>query len=363
MNIKELKQALPYIFKAGLVPNLIGLHGTGKSAVLRQIAKEMEYSFFPIFAGQVSDQGEIIGLPEFVRDGSGNATDTRFIHPTLLPKKPKSILFIDELGQVNKDVRGMLFQLVLEGNMLDYQLPEDSYVATAMNPGTEDYDGNDIFTNKAFGDRFVHIIFSPTQEEFLEYMQSKHGKTDFIDFLRNHREFIEDASLISPDLSFVKPSRRSGDRLQTLENTGIPKALFIECMMGIMGREAAVAYRSHLESVALIPRFDDVVTRGSKVLDPFFIEGEMSRTDVIATTCGDIVATLVKNDADLTPEQCKNLLDYLLVIPVENSISFMTEVKNKKPHQFLQTNFRKYICESDKLLAIIKETRETVKKA
>ena len=44
MNITQLNQSLPFLVKSGLVPNIIGKHGIGKSSVIAQYAKENGYS-------------------------------------------------------------------------------------------------------------------------------------------------------------------------------------------------------------------------------------------------------------------------------------------------------------------------------
>lgn len=364
MNIAQLTQALPYIWKAGLVPNLIGLHGTGKSQVVKQIAKKAGLGFYPLFAGQVSDAGEVVGLPEFDRDKDGKAIDTRYVHPRLLPKVEKSVLFIDELGHANKDIRNLLFQLVLEGQMLDYNLPANSHLIAAMNPGTEDYDGNDIFSNKAFADRFVHIIFSPTEEEYISFMKEKYGKaTDYIQFLDNQRQFIEQKDLASFDLSFVKPSRRSGDRFQALINTEMPEELLFEAGMGIIGVPATLAYRSFLASQIKIPTGEEILNGGVKVMDKFM--GENPRLDVIATVSQNIEETM-KTITDLTREQVTNLKNFMELIPVENSYGFLLSLQKSNLVHFAGEDFRELISENadfvNKIVGPAKKARAEYKK-
>ena len=189
MNITQLKESLPFLIKSGLVPNIIGKHGIGKSSVIAQYAKENGYSFHPFFLGQMSDTGDLLGLPEFDRDLNGKAVSTNFIHPAKLPKKPRSILFFDELNRASKDLLQAIFQLALEGTIHDYTLPADSAIIMAMNPATDDYSVLD-FADKAFADRFVHINLDPTHEEFHSYMCSKYGDSSVSDFLRQQTKLL-----------------------------------------------------------------------------------------------------------------------------------------------------------------------------
>jgi MoxR-like ATPase len=194
MNITQLKESLPFIIQAGLVPNIIGKHGIGKSSVVAQYAKDNGYSFHPFFLGQMSDTGDLLGLPEFERDSTGKALSTNFIHPAKLPKKPRSILFFDELNRASKDLLQAIFQLALEGTIHDYSLPEDSAIIMAMNPATDDYSVLD-FADKAFADRFVHINLDPSHEEFHSYMNSRYSKSTVSSFLQQQTKLLEDEDL------------------------------------------------------------------------------------------------------------------------------------------------------------------------
>jgi MoxR-like ATPase len=208
MNIEQLKTVLPFLKESGLVPNVIGKHGIGKSSVIAQFAKDNGYSFHPYFLGQMSDSGDILGLPEFNRNKEGKALSVSFVHPDKLPKKPKSILFFDELNRASKDLLQAIFQLALEGTLHDYELPKDSMIIMAMNPATDDYSVLD-FADKAFADRFVHINLDPTHEEFHNYMRSRYGTSDISRFLETQTKLLEELDLAPVTLDFVKPSRRS----------------------------------------------------------------------------------------------------------------------------------------------------------
>jgi MoxR-like ATPase len=113
MNISQLTESLSFLKKAGLVPNIIGKHGIGKSSLVAQFAKDNGYSYHPFFLSQLSDQGDILGLPEFNRNKEGKALSVSFVHPDKLPKKPRSLLFFDELNRASKDLLQGIFQLAM----------------------------------------------------------------------------------------------------------------------------------------------------------------------------------------------------------------------------------------------------------
>lgn len=337
MNIKQLTESLPFLIQAGLVPNIIGKHGIGKSSVVKQFADDNGYGFYPFFLGQMNDTGDLLGLPEFDRDKNGKALSTSFIHPAKLPKKPRSILFFDELNRASKDLLQAIFQLALEGTIHDYTLPPDSAIIMAMNPATDDYAVLD-FGDKAFADRFVHINLDPTHEEFHNYMSSRYGTSTVSEFLRQQTKLLEETDLSAVTLDFVKPSRRSWDRLQKLENTGMPENLFREAGMGIVGAAAMIAYSSYKETQVKILDGKEVLQNFPKVKDRFvgYFKNpktgeaiEVPRTDIVSTVCssvGEEITAKLKNNK-LKEAEAKNFLDFLLEAPIENAYATLLSLK------------------------------------
>lgn len=328
MNISQLTNSLSFLKQAGLVPNIIGKHGIGKSSLVAQFAKDNGYSYHPFFLSQLSDQGDILGLPEFNRNSEGKALSVSFVHPDKLPKKPRSLLFFDELNRASKDLLQGIFQLALEGTLHDYTLPEDSMIVMAMNPATDDYSVLD-FADKAFADRFVHINLDPTHEEFHGYMNSCYKDSNVSRFLQQQTKLLEESDLAPVTLDFVKPSRRSWDRLQKLENTGIPENLFRECGMGIVGTAAMIAYGSWKESQVRILDGKDILANYDKVRNTYISyfknpktgeELESPRTDVVtqvSSTTGEEIKRLLA-DKTITDEQVKNFHKFLMDSPIEN---------------------------------------------
>ena len=366
MNITQLKESLPFLIESGLVPNIIGKHGIGKSSVVAQYAKENGYTFHPFFLGQMSDNGDLLGLPEFNRDDNGKATSVSFIHPSKLPKKARSILFFDELNRASKELPQAIFQLALEGTLHDYSLPEDSAIIMAMNPATDDYSVLD-FADKAFADRFVHINLDPTHEEFHEYMNNRYKNSPISDFLRQQTKLLEETDLKAVTLDFVKPSRRSWDRLQKLELTNMPENLFREAGMGIVGTAAMIAYSSWKENQIKIIDGKEVLDNYDKSRESFLKyfrnvqtgeSLENPRTDIVSTVCSstleEITSRLKGNT--LTEGNAKNFVAFLLDTPIENAYATLLPLKSIS--QFTtNTHMKNHVLENKELVSKIKEAR------
>jgi hypothetical protein len=367
MNITQLKESLPYLFKAKLVPNVIGKHGIGKSSVISQFAKENGYSFHPFFLGQMSDVGDLLGLPEFDRDSNGKAVSTSFVHPAKLPKSPRSILFFDELNRASKDLIQAIFQLALEGSFHDYTLPEDSAIIMAMNPATDDYSVLD-FGDKAFADRFVHINLDPTHEEFHEYMSSKYGNSPISEFLKQQTKLLEESDLKPVTLDFVKPSRRSWDRLQNLENTGMPENLFRECGMGMVGLYEMTCYGSWKETQIKVIDGKDILNNYEKVRSKFLsyfknVETGESlqspRNDIVSNVCQNFSDELVYNlkNGGVSPSQAKNAAAFLIDAPIENCYATLLPLRSISEFS-TDASMKEFVLENKDLVLRVKEAKK-----
>jgi hypothetical protein len=367
VNITQLKKSIPFLVKAGLVPNIIGKHGIGKSSVVAQYAKENGYTFHPFFLGQMSDNGDLLGLPEFDRDSNGKALSVSFIHPAKLPKKPRSILFFDELNRASKELLQAIFQLALEGTLHDYTLPEDSAIIMAMNPATDDYSVLD-FADKAFADRFVHINLDPTHEEFHSYMSNRYGVSSISDFLRQQTKLLEESDLKPVSLDFVKPSRRSWDRLQKLENTGMPESLFREAGMGIVGTAAMVAYSSWKETQVTILTGKDVVDNYPNVREKFIgyyknpktdEPVENLRTDIISAVCNSVTEEFIQRLKDKTigDVEAKNVSDFLEDAPIEFAYAALLPLR-VVPEFTMNSSVRTIILHNENLIKKIREAKK-----
>ena len=360
MDIKQLKTALPFIAKSGLVANVIGLHGIGKSSVIKQFALDNGYSFHPYFLGQMTDMGDILGLPEFDRDSKGKAISTSFIHPAKLPKKPKSLLFFDELNRAHKDILQGIFQLALEGTLHDYTLPDDSMIIMAMNPATDDYSVLD-FSDKAFVDRFVHIKLDPTVSEFTTFMNGKFGSTNTVsEFIMENTKLLEE-ELSSFNLDFVKPSRRSWDRLMMLESTGVPDDLMRELGFGIVGVEAMIAYSSYKASKVKIVSAKDILNNFDKVKQNVvsYFEGDTLRSDIISTINENLISEILEQaeNGGVSKLQNDNVANYFLTLPKELAYSFVYLMKGKTKITNDDEMFKGFFHDT-RIIEVLKEVKE-----
>lgn len=102
MNIKINIEDLQYVLDHTPATHnimLTGRHGIGKSEILTAYFAEKNMKVVALFLGQMSDPGDLIGLP----DKSGEITVFRLPYWFPIDGKP-IVLFLDELNRARPEV-------------------------------------------------------------------------------------------------------------------------------------------------------------------------------------------------------------------------------------------------------------------
>lgn len=166
---------------------LMGKHGIGKSQILEKYFSGKGYKVVTLFLGQMSDPGDLIGIPH--KDEAGTKTD--FLPPYWFPTDGQPIvLFLDELNRARPEVLQTIMDLALNRKLAGKSLPEGSRVISAVNFG-EEYQLTEL--DPALVSRFNIYEFVPSVSDWILWAQ-KNGVderiTDFIsaepNMLDNH---------------------------------------------------------------------------------------------------------------------------------------------------------------------------------
>jgi gluconate kinase len=337
MNLKQTKIAMQVLFAADITPHLIGEAGIGKSAGVYQFAKEHDYDVAEVRVGLMADAGDLVGIQEFIKcEQTGQPLSTRHVLPDWFMKAAvqvqaagasgrKVIIFCDEMSRGHKDLLQAIFELVYDKSLKGVKMRGDCKVVAASNPPTEDYAGSMEFSDDAFQDRFCHLKVEPSVEEFLEYGKKTAGfDYAMLEFLGDNRRLIEAAH--KPwTLDFVKPSRRSWDRVNKVIaiTPTIPggEEVEFEIICGIVGFEAANAFQKFRKTFTKSIKADEVLNHYSQkplVKESVTKAVQKDRTDMLAKLNEELVEILGKMEG-ITQTQADNLADLVHDLPVEHA--------------------------------------------
>lgn len=363
MNIKTLKEALPFIFKANISTMIVGHHGVGKSQAVKQYADQLGIGFVDLRLG-TQDVGDLLGLADFITEveeytlPNGNKAQrevkvaTKFMRPDWFPSDPnsKGIVFLDEVNRGRRDVLQAVFQLVLDKRLHKYELPKGWHVIAAMNPNTEDYIVTDL-SDKAFLDRFCHIKLAPSKQEFFEYAKHSKFEAQLIQFLQDQPALLQ-ADLEAFELE-VKPSRRSWEAVDRLMKVKTPINLLRELVSGLVGTAASAAFVKSLSDTDKPINGKDIVDDYDKFaakIKKYSDSKTGGRQDMLKYTCDSLLEVIQEMKKKPTKDQSTNISSFLKEIPKDLSFSLCQNL-------YLEDNVREIIDNDEELLKILANAR------
>ena len=184
INITELK-ALLDMTPADQNLMLVGDHGIGKSEILTEYFSSRGMKVVPLFLGQMSDPGDLIGIPN--RNETTGKTD--FMPPYWFPLDGKPIvLFLDELNRARPEVLQTIMDLALNRKLAGRSLPEGSRIISAVNEGDQ-YQLTDL--DPALVSRFNVLNFRPTVQEWLLWAEKAGVDVRVRDFIRDNPIWLD----------------------------------------------------------------------------------------------------------------------------------------------------------------------------
>lgn len=260
INIKELYEVLA-VMPASQNLMLVGKHGIGKSEILTRYFQQRRIQVNTLFLGQMSDPGDLIGLPR-LDEASGK---TVFMPPYWFPTDGQPIvLFLDELNRARPEVLQTIMDLALNRKLAGRELPKGSRLIAAVNDG-EEYQLTDL--DPALVSRFNIYTFRPSVQEWLLWASGNKIDSRVIDFIRSQPKLLDgDYPADNEDRGLEKsPDRRAWKKVSDcICNTLELKDIHKKIIAGIVGPIATQSFFAFLMETKILSA-EDVLLNYSKV--------------------------------------------------------------------------------------------------
>ena len=249
VNITELKQLLEATPASHNIM-LVGNHGIGKSEILSEHYGALGMPVVALFLGQMSDPGDLIGLP--CKDEKTGKTD--FMPPYWFPTDGKPIvLFLDELNRARPEILQTVMDLALNRKLAGKKLPDGSRIISAVNMGDQ-YQLTDL--DPALVSRFNIVNFKPTVAEWLLWAKKAGVDSRVIDFISNNRLWLDkDPDMKdNADMGLDKtPDRRAWKRVSDIiSGRSHLTASDGKVISSIVGGKAASVFLSSISNAKLV---------------------------------------------------------------------------------------------------------------
>ena len=255
INVKELLDILE-MTPAEQNKMLAGAHGIGKSRILTEFFQEKGTPVITLFLGQMSDPGDLIGLPN-KNEATGK---TEFMPPYWFPTEGKPVvLFLDELNRARPEILQSVMDLTLNRKLAGRALPDGSRIISAVNSG-EEYQLTDL--DPALVSRFNIYTFKPSVSEWLLWAEKKSIVPEVIRFIEENSTYLDGHLREDADNLEKTPDRRGWERVSDLlkkspsVNDSLKKAI-----AGIIGPETANLFFEEIKTNRKI--------KGKDVLEDF----------------------------------------------------------------------------------------------
>ena len=218
---------------------LVGNHGIGKSEILTDYLSGKGMKVVPLFLGQMSDPGDLIGIPNR-NDTTGK---TEFMPPYWFPLDGKPVvLFLDELNRARPEVLQTIMDLALNRTLAGRRLPDGSRIISAVNAGDQ-YQLTDL--DPALVSRFNVVTFRPTAQEWLLWAEKVGVDARVRDFIRENPMWLDknpDAKEGADTGLDKTPDRRGWKRVSDiLKTAGDISPIVTKAIAAIVGPKAASA--------------------------------------------------------------------------------------------------------------------------
>ena len=282
---------------------LVGRHGIGKSRILEDFFEGRNEKVVTLFLGQMSDPGDLIGLPH-LDEATGR---TEFMLPYWFPVDNQPVvLFLDELNRARPEVLQTVMDLTLNRKLAGKSLPEGSRIISAVNGGSE-YQLTDL--DPALVSRFNIYEFAPSVEDWVNWARDAGLDSRIISFIEENPELLDGEENFAAENLERNPDRRSWERASKIIEgfTGLGE-LEQTMLSGIVGDKAAAIFFEFVNKHR-IPSVKDLLSVND--IDSFLSDLSFTEFTQLNEAIFRWLQSQCQKTADIKAENLVGYFDYL----------------------------------------------------
>jgi len=364
MRLNELLHNVIDNIEAGITTHLKSAPGIGKSEFVADLVAYLskrdgtEWGFVTCFLGTMTPSdllGYMVPTKNTHPDGTQFLSSNFTVPPWMLTQPTKEypqgrhintfergIVFLDEFGQAEGDVKKAAAPLILSGKVGPHQLHKGIAIIAASN-GKNHRSG----TTKDFDfviNRQQEVNITPDLASWIEWAAT-HGVSPVTMAFANQNPqivFNEEVpkeqgpwttprSLVAADRLLQVKAKRNGGKLPDDPQTA-------EQLHGILGAGAAQML-AFIKLDREMPKYEEIIANPSKVKVP-------SKPDAMMLVCYNLAHRIEAKDAG-------PVVEYMERLPKEFSVTFATTASRRQPMLVATKAFSKWAQENSSLMAAI----------
>jgi hypothetical protein len=340
VSVKKAHDLVVLALKANLVPILHGSPAIGKSAIVKEIAKQFDLKLIDLrlsqceppdlqgFATVVNGRGTYVPMDFFPLD------DDPLPLKKLKPGQENAdsyrgwLLFLDELTSAQREVQSPAYKLILDKEVGNRALHPACAMVAAGNLET---DGAIVEAmSSALSSRLVHLEVQVDTKEWLEWANGAgldHRVTSFIEF-RPDKLYT-----FKPGFTdFTYSSPRTWEFVNGILQHEAPNTANIALFAGAVGEGLAREFRAFCDLQDRFPKFDNIVSNPSTTAVP-------SEPSVLYALCGALAANTTEANADA-------VMTYLRRMPAEFQVVSVRSMYQRNKRLLGNTHVNEWMRET-----------------
>ncbi|WP_341227343.1 AAA family ATPase [uncultured Arcticibacterium sp.] len=323
-NSLEIEKLLNHIFQNSFQHNsnptpicIWGMHGIGKTELVKQVALNNDFEFTYIAPAQFEEMGDLIGMPKIELNDEENAV-TKFIPPSWVPNKNgPGIFLIDDINRADDRILRGMMQLMQNYELVSWKMPSKWLFVLTANPDGGDYSVTTM--DDAMLSRMLHVTMEFDVKSWARWAEKTKVDSRGISFVLTYPELVNGKRTTPRSLVQFFETLNGIDNLK--EKLDLVKILGDGCLES----ETTVAFINfvHMDLDRLINpeeilNSNHFLTIKNRLKD--LVEGKTKRLDILSVILTRLTNHLIYHKTSLEDKAFENLKKFILLELIPNDL-------------------------------------------
>jgi hypothetical protein len=292
VTVSEAKSRLKRAFKVKRPVFLWGPPGVGKSELVADLTEEFGGHMIDLRLGQM-DPTDLRGIPFYNKENG----KMDWAEPVELPtaemakQYPMITLFLDEMNVAPPAVQAAAYQLILNGRLGTYHLPDNVVIVAAGN--RESDKGVSYRMPMPLANRFVHLEVRSDYDSWNEWAVQHRIHKDVVGYIGFAKNDLMDFNPRSSSRAFATP-RSWSFVSEFLYDDEATDAELADLIAGTIGDGLGVKFMAHRKHAANMPNPSEILAGKVKELKVKEVSAMYSLTVSMCYELQDAYAKLGK---------------------------------------------------------------------
>lgn len=293
-----------------------GLHGIGKTELVRDFAINKGYQFVYIAPAQFEEMGDLLGMPKITQHNDNNTT--LFVAPDWVPKQPgPGIFLIDDVNRADDRILRGIMQLLQNYELVSWRFPPGWLIVLTANPDGGDYSVSTM--DDAMLTRMMHVTMEFDVKTWARWADGAGIDPRGIDFILTYPEVVTGARTTPRSL------------VQFFESLDVINDLKAELDLVKMLADGCLDESTTAAFITFVNMDMDKLVGPSELLNaPNFpimeaqikslVDGQTKRMDILSVMMTRLTNHLINLKEDLSEKEFDNLKAFILLAFIPNDL-------------------------------------------